>query len=169
MTGVIITASQAHVWGGSWIAVPVDLGLLHLSISVSLNILLTLMIVTRLVLHGRIIRTATGTPAGTSRLYNTMATMFIESSALFSVNSLVLIGLWASGSSAAGVFPVIIAETQVRTLQATRGSRQVVMTYFTGDRSTANHSTSRQPNRVDEQHICHQTHQFEELGGLDGR
>lgn len=93
-----------------------------LSISVSLNILLTLMIVTRLLLHGRTIRSATGSPAGTSRLYNTMATMFIKSSALFSVTSLLLIGLWAAGSSAAGVFPAIVAVTQVRTFMRPRVS-----------------------------------------------
>lgn len=42
------------------------------------------------------------------------------------------------------------------------------MTYLAGDRPTANHSTGRQPDHVDEQHISYRTHHLEELGGLDG-
>lgn len=118
----MITVSHARGWGGSRVGIPVDLALRHLSISVSLNILLTLMIVTRLVLHGRTLRTATGSPSETSRLYKIMATMFIESSALFSVNALLLIGLWAAGSSVGNVFPPIVAETQVRTFTSLRAS-----------------------------------------------
>ena len=113
-TGIMITISQARGLGGFRVTTPVDLGLLHVSISVSLNILLTLMITTRLLLHGRNIRAATGCPAGTSRLYKIIATMFIESSALFSVNVLLMIGLWAAGSGATDLFPAIVAETQVR-------------------------------------------------------
>ena len=68
------------------------------SITVSLNFLLTLMIVTRLVLHGRNVRAATGSPAGLSGLYKTIATMLIESSALYAGASVIYVGLWASDS-----------------------------------------------------------------------
>ena len=66
-------------------------GIPYLSISASLNVLLTLMIVIRLVLHGRNIRTATGSPAEISRL-RVVSTILIESCALFTVSSLVVVG-----------------------------------------------------------------------------
>ena len=85
----------------------------YISLSLSLNVLLTLMIVTRLVLHGRNIHAATGSSAGISGLYKSIATMLIESSALFAVSSVLAIGLWAANSAVSNVFVRIIAETQV--------------------------------------------------------
>lgn len=93
--------------GGVWFGLP------YLSISVSLNIVLTLMIVVRLVLRARDVRAAMGFPAGISGLYKSIATMLIESSALFSVSSLLVIGTWASQNPAANTFPHILSETQV--------------------------------------------------------
>ena len=50
----------------------------YLSVSVSLNILLTLMIVIRLILHTRNVRTAMGM-SGIGGLYKTIIVMLIES------------------------------------------------------------------------------------------
>ena len=98
----------------------------YLSVSVSLNVLLTLMIVIRLALHGRNIRTATGSPAGISGLCKAVSTIFIESCALFTVSSLVVIGALSGavgeywphihnpGSYTVDIFLPILAETQVR-------------------------------------------------------
>jgi len=98
----------------------------YLLISVSLNILLTLMIVIRLILHGRNIRTATGSLVGISGLYKTVSTVLIESCALFSMNSLLVVGalvpiVYSSDANASAIggfvvdifFP-ILAEIQVR-------------------------------------------------------
>ena len=106
-TGIMILIAQANV--GELIGI----SLRHLSITVSLNILLTLMIVTRIILHGRNIRATTASRAGISGLYKTIVTMFIESSALYTVTSLLLIALWAAGSGGSGIFLPIHAETQV--------------------------------------------------------
>ena len=86
------------------------------SISLSLNILLTFMIVLRLVLHGRNVRTATGSVGGISGLYKSIATMLIESSALLAVSSLLVIGTWGSNSTTANAFTPILAESQVRAI-----------------------------------------------------
>ena len=91
----------------------VGISLPHLSISVSLNVLLTLMIVIRLVRYSRNICVATGSPAGISGLYKVIATILIDSSALYAVTSLLLIGLWAAGSGVAEIFKPIHAEIQV--------------------------------------------------------
>ena len=90
-----------------------DVSIVNDSLSLSLNILLTLMIVVRLVLHGRSVRTATGSPAGLSGLYETLATMFIESSAIYAGNSLVLIGLWATSNPASYAFIPALTLLQV--------------------------------------------------------
>ena len=90
----------------------VDFGLPHLSITVSLDVLLTLTIVTRIVLHGRNVRAATASRAGISGLYKTISTMLIESSALYAVTSLLLIALWAAGSDSSDIFVPIPAGTQ---------------------------------------------------------
>jgi len=89
-------------------------GIPYLSISVSLNLLLTTMIVVRLVLHSRDIRATMGTPGGFGGLYKTIATMMIESSAAYTISSLLVLGPMAANSLAVNIFYPVLAETQVR-------------------------------------------------------
>ena len=91
-----------------------DFGLPYYSISLLLNIVLTLMIVTRLALHSRDIRNALGPLAKTSGLYKTVITMLVESFSLYAATFPLFIGPWAAGCSAAVIFLPVIAETQVR-------------------------------------------------------
>jgi len=125
------------------------------SISVSLNVTLTLMIVLRLVLHGRCVRAATGSRAGIGGLYKTIATMFIESCALFAVSSLFAVGSFAAGSGEISslAFP-ILTEVQVRTSphpQLSDGLSCLTMEWA-DHCSTAHDSTNRQQVRIDEHH-----------------
>jgi len=149
-------------------------GVVYLSISVSLNVLLTLMIVIRLILHARKIRTATGSLAGISRLYKTISTMFIESCALFTVSSTLVIGALAAylynwtpniyiiGSIIFEIFFPILAEIQVRAFprRPYLGQLSNATTDRTGDRSTARYSAGRQRKRVHGPRYHHWTHQF---------
>ena len=89
----------------------------YFSISISLNILLTLMIIIRLVLHSRSTRTTATALAGIGGLYRTVITMLIESSALYAVSSLLVIGTYLSGNCSADLFLPILAETQVCAFQ----------------------------------------------------
>ena len=127
------------------------INLTYFSISLSLNILLTVMIVVRLVLRSRNIRTAMGCPAGISGLYKTTATMLIESSALFAVCSLLVIIPWAVHSPVANAFTRILAETQVRAFPRFRSMDKLshVTAEWTGHRFTSHCSTSRKQERVD--------------------
>jgi len=100
---------------GIWDAVVIDFGLPYFSISISLNVILTLMIVIRLVLHSKDIHATLGAPGGISGLYKAIITMLIESSALYAVNSALVIGLWVAGNDVAEVFFPVLAEIQVRT------------------------------------------------------
>ena len=152
--GLLILIAQAHGWGGIWIAILRAISIPYFSVSASLNVLLTLMIVIRLILHGREVRAATGSPAGISGLYKAVATMLIESSALYSMTSLLLVILWATKSNASpGILP-IIGEVQVRDFPRPRSSNRLsnVTTPWTGDRSTTHHQTGCKSERVNEQH-----------------
>ena len=149
-------------------------GITCLSISVSLNVLLTLMIVIRLVLHGRTIRAATGSAAGINGLYKTVSTILIESCALFAVSSSMVIGalvmagnfdrpeIFHPGIYVMDVFFPILAETQVRAFPRLQSPGQLsnVTMDRTGDRSTAHHSTGSQPERLDDPYHHHWTCQF---------
>jgi len=132
----------------------------YISISLSLNILLTLMIVVRLVLHGRNVRAATGSPIGISELYKVIATMLIESSPLFAVSSVLVIGVMAVDSPLTNIFFPALTEMQVRAspqLGFLDGSC-FLTTNWIGHRFIAHHSTSRQQECIDRRCNCLRKH-----------
>jgi len=91
----------------------IDFGVPYYSISLSLNVLLTLMIVIRLILHNRKFRNVTGGLAGTNGLYKAVVSMLVESCALYAVTFLLFIVPWASDDPVVNIFFPILAETQV--------------------------------------------------------
>jgi len=108
--GIMVVIGQTG--GSQYIAAYFTLP--SLSISLSLNVLLTFMIIVRLVLHSRDIRAILGAPLGRmSGLYKAIITMLIESCALFAVSSLLVIGMLVTGNHALSIFMPILAETQV--------------------------------------------------------
>ena len=88
----------------------------YYSISLALNVFLTLMIVVRLALHRRTIRRALGSPATVGGLYKAVVNMLIESCALYAASYILFIGPWAAGSSISNIFFPILAEAQVRAI-----------------------------------------------------
>ena len=95
--------------GRTWSPLP------YYSITLSLNTLLTLMIVIRLIVHARNTRAAMGVP-GIGGLYKVIVATLIESSAIYGVSSLLVIVSWASTNPVVNVFLPILRETQVRAL-----------------------------------------------------
>ena len=73
----------------------------------------TLTIVIRLVLHARIVRAATGSPAGLSGLYKTTAARFIKSSVIYINIPVLPIGLWATGYSVSYALPHVVCIIQI--------------------------------------------------------
>ena len=114
-TGIMALISQALGRDGLWTAEVVSfrIGIVNTSISIGLNILLTIMIVTRLVLHGRDIHVTAGSSTGLSGLYKSIVTMFIESSARYSGISSVVIALWATEGSVSFAFVPALCIIQV--------------------------------------------------------
>ena len=85
----------------------------YYSICVSLNALLTFMIVARLVWHTRNIGNAMGPSAGGSGVYRAVITMIIESHAPYAIAFVLYIAPWATSSPIQYIFSPILCETQV--------------------------------------------------------
>lgn len=96
---------------GTWSSIAINFDYPHFSISLALNVLLSLMMVTRLVLHSRKIQNTVGVSA--KAMYRTIITILAESSALYAVSYVLFIGPWGARSSVGYIFFPILAETQV--------------------------------------------------------
>lgn len=92
----------------------VNVGTIYFSISLALNLLLTLMIVVRLILHNKNIQRATGTSGGATGLYTTVVTMLIESSALYAIAFLSYIIPLALQNWVAFALSKTVGQAQVR-------------------------------------------------------
>ena len=95
--------------------IPFDLFLSYNSVALSLNVLLTLMIVMRIVWHRRNFKNAVGTSAGAGGLYTTVINMLAESCALYTVASLLYLVPFATDSEISLVFTWAVGPFQVRT------------------------------------------------------
>ena len=96
----------------AWSSIVQNLAVPYYAITLSLNVLLTLMIAARLIRHSRNIRKAVGSTAG-SGLYNTVITMLVESCALYAVNSILIIGPIGANSGVQGIFTPMLPYIQV--------------------------------------------------------
>jgi hypothetical protein len=117
-------------------------GISYFSISLSLNVLLTLMIVTKLILHKRNLRKALGAHSS-SGVYTDLAAMLIESYALYAVAFLIYTVPWAVDSWVTPLFSKVLPSIQVcalslpllgafspRMLFSNRGYTQVIAPYL---------------------------------------
>jgi len=160
-TGIMLIHRSLRSNSGIWDSVATNFGLSYLSVLLSLNVLLTLTIVIRLVLHSRNIRSVMGAPPGLTGLYKAVVTMLIESSAIYAVSSLLFLGFWGSGCHVAEVASAILAETQVYSLSPS------VQTWLSdviiGHCSIAHHTTSRQSEGIDEQKHRLRKYRFDQL------
>jgi hypothetical protein len=92
-------------------------GLPYYWISLSINVVLTLMIVARLIQHHKTVQRAMGAqaPAVTGGLYKAIVTILVESCALYAVTYLLFLVPWTMQSPFTNAFFPILAQTQVRT------------------------------------------------------
>ena len=112
--GIALLYYQASKpYSAIWDSANPDFGAPYYSISFSLNALLTLMIVIRLILHSRNVRNAMGTEAGAVGMHKAIITMLVESAALYAVAFLLYIGSWGAQSPAQFIFLPVLTEAQV--------------------------------------------------------
>ena len=94
--------------------------------TLSLNVLLTLMICIRIILQTRKTRTALGI-AGVGRLCNTIVTMLVESCALYAVSLALIIGAVTARNAVDNVFTRISPAAQVRALPQPQSDFQKIV------------------------------------------
>jgi hypothetical protein len=90
----------------------------YLTISLSLNVVLTLMIVVRLLMHRRNIRTAIGDSAEFGGLYHSIITTIVESYAPYTIVSLINLALFVVDSPIQDFFGPALGHVQVRDVVA---------------------------------------------------
>lgn len=99
---------SAVIYFANCLAVP------YYSIALSLNSILTLMIVIRLALHSKYLRDAMGPLSRPDRLYITIITILIESSALYAITFIGYIGPWWAKESLGDALLPLLSQVQVR-------------------------------------------------------
>ena len=114
--GIMIIHDQASQPGSIPKFVGVAFGVPYYSIFLSLNVVLTLMIIIRLALHNRRMRNARETPTSACWPYKAVISMVIEFCALYAVSFLLYIGPWCAGCYFPNIFLPVLAETQVRAI-----------------------------------------------------
>ena len=98
----------------SWPFIAVDYGTSYFSITFSLNVLLTLMIIARLIRYNKNIRSAVGALDGVDAWYRSIIIIFVESCAPYAISLLLYLGPHAGKHNVANAFYPMIAEAQVR-------------------------------------------------------
>lgn len=93
----------------------INFGIPYFSVSLSLNILLTIMIVLRLVLRGRSVREVMGPIQNIrpNKFYKAIITIVVESCALYSISSVLNIGPWCTNNPVQFAFFPILVQSQV--------------------------------------------------------
>ena len=92
-----------------------DFGISYFSVSLSLNVILTFMIIARIFSHNRGFQKVMGGPFRTAKIYNAVMTTLVESFALYASSFLLFIATWASGKPIQNVFYQFLIAAQVRT------------------------------------------------------
>ena len=105
--GIVLTYQATQLTTFEWAGIP------YFSLSLSLNIILTLMIVVRLTLHVRGVRAVMG-KVGSGGLCKAIVTMFVESCAINAVTSVLVLGLLGAGNDPMGILLPILPRTRVR-------------------------------------------------------
>jgi hypothetical protein len=143
--------------------------------TLSLNLLLTLMIVIRLILHSRSIRKALGSLAGpgASGLYEAIVTVLVESSAVYTVSFLLVVVSWGVNNSIENTFLLVLPNIQVRGVFVFPDLRNLnTLWRRIGYRPVPDHPTSRQAESIDERNYGLRDHRFgsfqEESWDVDG-
>ena len=115
--GIAHIYQNAGAGSNSATATVVNVDTAYYSISLSLNVLLTLMIVIRLIVHVRNIRKATGASNSSSGLHTTtaaVATMLVESYAIYAVTLLAYVVSSNFQAWVVALFSPAIGTIQVR-------------------------------------------------------
>ena len=93
--------------------ITVSFGLPYFTISVALNVLLTVIIAWRLLLHSRNFEKLVGSTSAITSLCRSIVTMLIESSALYAIVSLCFIVPYAMSNYVSAIFLPMLSRVQI--------------------------------------------------------
>src|ERR1700743_50416 len=96
--GIVFLFQTSQPESSIWNTVAINFGVPYFSISLSLNILLTLLIVVRLALRSRQLRNSMEIPAEARGLHQIIITVLVESCSLYAVTSLLFVAPWGANS-----------------------------------------------------------------------
>lgn len=113
-TGCLVLYRSSRPGAHLWTKTTVDFGVPYFSLSVALNVLITMMISIRLLMFRHSLRKALG-PQAMSVPYASIAAMLIESSALYAGISLIFIGGYGAKSVVSNMFLPNMVMAQVHT------------------------------------------------------
>ncbi|KAL0059241.1 hypothetical protein AAF712_014019 [Marasmius tenuissimus] len=108
--GVITLYKSSSPGSNLWSEITVDFALPYFTISVALNVLLTLIICFRLLWHSRLYNLAASPSKGS---YRRIVAMLVESCALYALFSVLFIGTYASGNYMSNFFLPVLSQVQI--------------------------------------------------------
>lgn len=101
----------------------------YLPLSLSLTIILTSMIITRLVLHGKNMQNAVGPGTNSTGVYKAIVSMFVESYALYAIAFIVCMGFRFTGNAYQLVFRPLLSKAQVRAIFDPHATTRAILGY----------------------------------------
>ena len=107
--GIITLYKSSSPGSNLWANITVDFALPYFTISVALNVVLTLIICFRLLWHSRVYSMASPSKGS----YGQIIAMLVESCALYALFSVLFIGTYASGNYMSSLFLPILSQVQV--------------------------------------------------------
>ncbi|KAH8109253.1 hypothetical protein DFH11DRAFT_1843271 [Phellopilus nigrolimitatus] len=110
--GIMVLFQSSRPGANLWSKVSVNFGVPYFSLSMALNILVTLLIATRLLLYRRKLHRTLGPEQVAAVPYVTIAAMIVESSMLYAVFSLLFIGPYGANSQISHIFLPILSQVQ---------------------------------------------------------
>lgn len=116
MTSILLLVQLTHPDSTLTTGNTINFGLAYWPISVSINVLVTSLIVGRLLYFRARVRHAFALAPDHGRMYTSVVAMLIESAALYTVVGLLYIGTYATKNVAANVLVPVLGEVQVRRL-----------------------------------------------------
>ncbi|KAH8109257.1 hypothetical protein DFH11DRAFT_1628312, partial [Phellopilus nigrolimitatus] len=111
--GIMVLFQSSRPGANLWSKVSVNFGVPYFSLSMALNILVTLLIATRLLLYRRKLHRTLGPEQVAAVPYVTIAAMIVESSMLYAVFSLFFIGPYGANSQISHIFLPVLSQVQI--------------------------------------------------------
>ncbi|KAJ7217070.1 hypothetical protein GGX14DRAFT_300684, partial [Mycena pura] len=111
--GVMILFQSSRPNANLWTKTTVNFGIPYYALAAALNVVITIMITTRLLLYRRSLRNTLGEAQAMSVPFASIASMLVESSLLYAVTSILFLVPYGLKSDVSNIFIPILIEVQI--------------------------------------------------------